>query len=126
MSRKIDVSDPSKLTEDDIRYLQERDRLPSGVEPIDTSTDVRAGSASLPDEPVTGDVGTSAPDGGQAIPDPGDVRDYDSMSTAQLKAEIDVRNEGRDSDSRISKAGGHDALAARLREDDESTTIEEE
>lgn len=44
---------------------------------------------------------------------------YDGLDVEALKAEIDKRNEGRDSD-KLDKRGGKDALVARLVADDES------
>lgn len=43
---------------------------------------------------------------------------YSERTNAELKDEIDRRNEGRDKDARLAKSGNHDDLVARLEEDD--------
>jgi len=45
---------------------------------------------------------------------------YDDLDVDALKAEIDKRNEDRDDESKISKRGGKDTLAAALVADDEA------
>lgn len=57
------------------------------------------------DEPVDGD----------------EVSPYDEWSLTDLKAEIDRRNEGRDDSTKLSKAGGVQALADRLYADDDAS-----
>lgn len=49
------------------------------------------------------------PDGAKAVAD---------MTVAELKAEIDRRNEGREDDAKLSKSGSKDDLIAALEADD--------
>jgi hypothetical protein len=65
-----------------------------------------------------------ADDGDDA--DESDVEDYtgDEWDHAALKAEIDDRNEDRDSDDALSKGGSSDDLRERLIEDDVNQRIE--
>lgn len=124
MSRKIDLSDPSKLTRDDIIYLQTRGQLPRGVKPVN----LRAPEMGvLPDED-TGDVDTRKPDGGRVPPAPvtedaGDedgpgntkldeAEDYDEMSLAELREECKKRD--------LKANGSKAVLIERLEEDDEA------
>lgn len=45
---------------------------------------------------------------------------YAALDAKGLKAEIDKRNDGRDADAKISKAGGKDTLIAALEADDKA------
>lgn len=120
MSRKIDVSDPAKLSEDDIRYLQERDRLPEGVEPL-----IQAGLTNMGLEANTGFVTTHEVDGGNSIDPPGSsvpappTESIEDMTVSELKDEIDRRNADRPEDEQLSKSGNKEDLLQVLRDDDE-------
>jgi hypothetical protein len=46
--------------------------------------------------------------------------DYSDMTVAQLRDEIDSRNESREDDDALTKSGTKDELIARLEEDDSS------
>lgn len=112
MSRVIDVSDVSKLTDDDIKYLQDRGRLPAGVEPIVDSTNV--GHVQGPSSAVPREV--PAPDDEELeLEEDG----YEAMKVADLKAEIERRNADRPADDQLSTKGRHADLVATLVADDE-------
>lgn len=125
MSRKIDLSDPSNLTEDEVRYLQERDKLPAGVDPVMTPGVV---NMALPEN--TGSAVTEpAPSGGNSIPAPSTSApapatssEYDEMTVKELKDEVDRRNEARDAESQLSKPSKKDDLIAVLATDDEESS----
>lgn len=58
--------------------------------------------------------------------DPGESdetpKSIDDMTVAELKAEIDRRNEGRDDESKVAKTGNKDELAEALKVDDSKST----
>lgn len=65
------------------------------------------------------DVRVAAHDAAYGVLDDEDTEDvlpYEQWSAGELRAEIDERNEGRE--TKISKAGGIAEMSARLREDD--------
>lgn len=117
MSRKIDLSNPESLTKADRLYLQERGQhIALGIPAI---RQARRGS-----EPVeyTGDAVTAEPDGGT-----GETNlDYDAMTVAALKQEVESRNEDRPDDAKLSTGGNKADLIARLRADDDADEIIEE
>lgn len=124
MSRKIDTSDPSSLSREDILYLQERDILPAGVDPI---MDPSVVNMALPDN--TGSVTNDAPQGGTSIPPPvssdsaPSASSYEEMTVSELKDEIDRRNENRDEEGQISKSGNKSDLIDALESDDDDQDI---
>lgn len=85
MSKVIDTSDLSVLSQDDLVYLRDRGLLPEDVE-----------------------VGE------------GDDVAYADMTAAELKAEIEARNEERDESEHLSVQGKKAELISRLEEDDEA------
>lgn len=103
MSRKIDASDPKKLSDDDKRYLQERNRLPAGVYPAPAPDDPRNKGVPVdPNSYPTADASTG----------------YGGMTVEQLKTELENRGLG---------TGGNKAeLVSRLEEDDNSDEEEED
>lgn len=105
MSRVIDTSKPEKLSDEDKLYLQERDRLPEGVEPVAVA-DVSASSA--PITPNTGDANTLR----NKEERPGDGGGYAANSTDELKDLLRERG--------LKVSGSKDELIARLEEDDDS------
>lgn len=99
-----------------------------GVRPDEGDTratgHVRDAALDHPQNPGRDDL-----DGGRMYQDDGDDEDdvsYDDMTKDELKAEIDSRNEGRDEDDHLSKAGNKQDLIDRLVEDDESEDDSEE
>lgn len=121
MSRKIDVSDPKKLSEDDVRYLQDRQGLPGGglpkgAKPVRVSPDME-------ESEYQGAATNSAPDGGSPPPvagtsSPEEAGDYGSMTVAALKAEVDRRNEERDEDNQLDRPSKKSELIEVLEADD--------
>lgn len=55
MSREIDLSDPSSLSEADIKYLQDRGRRPAGVPAVHVDAPE---ARDISEVPHTGDVNT--------------------------------------------------------------------
>lgn len=55
--------------------------------------------------------------------EPGTPGEYEAWKSADLKAEIDRRNEGRDPADHIAKGGRNAELATRLRDDDEAAEV---
>lgn len=53
-------------------------------------------------------------------PDAPDAGPYDDLKAADLKAEIEKRNEGREDDAKISTAGNKAELVAALTADDDA------
>lgn len=116
MSRQIDVSDPSKLSDEDKRYLQDRNRLPAGVEPVDVKlTEAGIGHSTKP-EPVSPNPDTlrQAGDGD----DDSTSDQYKGWTVAQLQQELEDRG--------LATSGNKPELLARLEEDDASTDDDEE
>lgn len=135
--RKIDTSDPSKLSDADRRYLQDRGQhIALGLDPLPVTAPQDGWANTTP----TGDVdasppdGGSVPNGGKAVPlsnrsgaaTPETTTSYDDQTVAQLKAEIDSRNDGREGDAVISKSGSKQDLIDRLVADDSSSDDIEE
>lgn len=135
MAREIDLSKGlESLSKEDLVYLRDRGRLTPDQEKQYLGSNT--GSPVLPptslgDTPNVGDVGTVADDvnlGGQGTPltessrstgnQSGNNDVYADASKAELRAEIDQRNDGRDEDYRIAVSGTAEELADRLREDD--------
>lgn len=118
MARDIDVSDPSKLTRDDILYLQDRDRLPEGVEPISfedrmagNETELVAhatGTVLVPKDQVDHFTGRDVPEG-----DEDELPPYTAMSQKDLQDEAKSR--------KLPTTGSKSDLIARLEADDEKT-----
>jgi hypothetical protein len=114
MALDIDVSDPKKLTKDEILYLQDRDRLPAGVKPIAQEdreggktvlVAVPQGSATVPEDRVAEFTGH-----GQEDEDVVEVNSYDELSDTDLAAELKARG--------LSTAGKRETQIKRLEEDD--------
>src|SRR4051794_31932388 len=95
MSKTIDLNDPQSWSEDDIVYLRDRGKLPSGYK---LSSDLEISppqGRKLEDVPNLGDVGT--------YPEPGSVgsdeapigafvdEPFEDMSKARLQAEARAR-----------------------------------
>lgn len=130
MSRKIDTSNPGSLSTEDILYLQERDRLPAGVDPI---MDPRVVTMAMPAN--IGTVTNNAPDGGSSI-DPAavvsasatvsDTGTYEDLTVSELKDEVDRRNDLRGEDEQLSKPGKKADLIAVLEADDDDQALIEE
>lgn len=104
MSRQIDPSKP--LSDDDRRYL-----LAHGEDARVATFDERFPD-DAPEEPEEFAPDTTGTASGTGEEDPG----YEEWSADDLRAEIDERNEGRE--TKISKAGSRADMAARLRADD--------
>lgn len=145
MSREVDKSDLSSLSEEDIQYLQDRAQLtPEQEEEYGVVKPTRLGGGmseqaelgpnigdvgTADESPIVGGVGTKAepvpviqPDLlGSAAEEGGDPSAYTDVPYEEwpkktLQQEIDVRNAGG---SNIRKTGTVAELAAALREDDE-------
>lgn len=133
MSRDIDTSDLSKLSEADLKYLRDRGRLTpeqerellGGINPEPPS------GRSLEKTPHTGDVNVNRtnPTNRSGKPDPDTTKvglsgedlpeNYEDWKVAQLEKEIEARNSEREEDSYIVPASGRkDDLIAALAEDD--------
>jgi hypothetical protein len=116
MALNIDVSDPSKLTKEEILYLQDRDRLPEGVEPIpqDERDGVKTvlvatatGSATVPESELDKYTGRDQPEPDEDVVE---VDSYDDMTVEDLKAELQSR--------KLSTAGNKGDMVKRLEMDD--------
>lgn len=126
MSRQIDTSDLSKLSEEELLYLADRGRLTAEQEAEYGIKPSRRGGRQE-DAPTlgdnTGDVGTAdgAPIVGGSVPNDGSdepVPPYEEWSKKDLQAEIDRRNEDREEENKIPRSGTIAELADRLTEDD--------
>lgn len=114
MARQIDVSDPSKLTRDELLYLQDRDRLPEGVKPLTQDERMKGnelemvatatGTAMVPKDKVAEATGHTAD------VDDEDLPEYSDMSVKDLQAEA--------KDRKLPTNGSKDELVARLEADD--------
>lgn len=110
MSREIDMENLSK---EDIRYLQDRGKRPTGAEPVPVD---RPEPTPLEATPNTGDVGLPA-DQSEGMTAEGkavgvDIEDnYDDLDTDALKDELRERE--------LTVSGGKSALIDRLRQDDQ-------
>lgn len=120
MSRVIE--DKKNLTEDEVRYLQDREGipgggLPKGVAPVTTQSDSLSETeytgASTHDAPGNEGVGGLPPT--QRIDD----ESYEGMTKAALIDLIDTRNEERGDDEKLSRSGTKADLIAVLEADDE-------
>lgn len=109
--RKI-TGEPSKA---DREWLAQWNRHPDGSRQRDPSDPADTGEAFAEATEHFGE-----PTGDTDVPEA-----YDDRTVAQLKAEIDRRNQDRDDDDKIAKSGGKDALVARLEDDDEEDDGEE-
>lgn len=98
---------PEDLTKGEIEFLMSRpgNLLPEGERLL---KNLRKKKKASPAPPPPAD-----PDGND------EDNDYDEMSVAELRDEIDRRNEGRDEDDRIHVTGTKADLIDRLIEDDE-------
>ena len=116
MARDIDVSDPKSLSRDEILYLQDRDRLPAGVEPISMEDRMKGeetelvahatGTVLVPKSQVDKFTGREeAP-----ADEDDDLDDYSEMSQKDLQAEAKAR--------KLQTTGTKDELIARLEADD--------
>jgi len=141
MARKIDVSNPSKLSDDDLRYLEDRGRLPRGIESI-RAKEQNNDRPGLPDN--TGDVGTADDDAvreaeaaraaaerreaelreeldrlKEQLEGPAELPDaYEDWSKEQLLTEVKSRNEGRPPEERLPTSGNKAQLIELLAADD--------
>lgn len=105
MSRQIDTSDPSSLTEEDIQYLQDRGiPLPEGVDPVPAD---EPEPIPLSEVPNIGDVGTVPDDTLQPLA----ADQYGMAGLPALRAELGRRG--------LSTDGNKKALIARLEESDD-------
>lgn len=118
MALDIDVSDPSKLTREEILYLQDRDRLPEGVEPIPQEdreegktvfVATATGSATVPESELDKFTGRDQPEPGLEVVE---VDSYDQLTVEDLKAELSER--------KLETKGTKSDLIARLEADDAS------
>lgn len=115
MSRYIDVSDPSKLTADDIQYLRDRGRL-SEVDQLDHQAVIEAAKVIPVANERIANAPTRPPNPDELPPPRGadEVPPYEEWSREDLRKECVARN--------LSKIGKHADLVARLEEDDRSST----
>lgn len=115
MSRVIDLD--RKLSDEDREYLVHRGRH-ADVQ----ANDVQFAGAE-PDKAPPGALGTEPSLQSDRVPEAGSDEElvYEDMTVAQLKEEIDARNEERDSDSQLSKSGAKADLIAELEADDEES-----
>jgi hypothetical protein len=119
MALDLSGKDPSELTRDELLYLQDRDRLPEGFEPVAQEdregsktvlVAVDTGSALVPEdqlEKYTNPLGTSGEEGDEEVVE---VDSYDQMTVEDLKAELAERG--------LDTKGKKDELIARLEADD--------
>lgn len=117
MALQIDVSDPSKLTRDEILYLQDRDKLPEGVEPIPQSERVEGetvmvataqGSATVPKSRLSEFTGHTDSDDEEIV----EVESYADLSDDDLRAELKARG--------LTTTGKTETMVKRLEDDDAS------
>lgn len=112
MSRKIDVSDPSSLSEEDVLYLQERGQpLPEGVTPVLTED---PSPPDLSDVPYTGDENTVADD----TPQPLSAERYGVAGLPELRAELQRRD--------LPVTGKKLELISRLQESDSDPVLSDD
>lgn len=110
MSRQIDMSDPDAWTEDDVRYLQDRDQLPDDYKGYLPPPQV-AGVPPLGEN--TGTVNANpVRDGDKAVFEGTREEEYRNMTTTQLKDELRSRG--------IPSTGNKQELVYRLLADDAS------
>lgn len=108
MSRKIDLSDPSKLSDADKLYLQNRNRLPAGVEPVQVDAASAGIGAMTKPEPLPVNQ-----------PSPVTVEtDYSEWNVDRLKSELGSRD--------LPVSGKKEELVQRLEEDDAKSDEDEE
>jgi hypothetical protein len=116
MSRVIEVSDPSKLSEADRKYLQDRGRLPEGAAPVRVRPPA---SSPLEETAYTGDVGASPPRAGAQFEDEEIIADdYDDMGIGALRKQAKSRG--------LEATGTKDDIIERLRDDDNDVVGPEE
>lgn len=115
MSRYIDTSDPSKLTEADIQYLRDRNRL-SEIAQLDHAAAIEAAKAIPVANERIANALTRPPNSDELPPPRGadEVPPYEEWSREDLRNECEARN--------LPKTGKHAELVARLEEDDRSGT----
>lgn len=122
MSRQIDVSDPENLSEDDLKYLRDRNRL-DVIAQMDHAALVRSreGLKAANDriaadnvkkryDPVLEAQQVAARERAR-VETPDEVPPYEEWTRDELIAELGERG--------LSKQGKNDALIARLHADDE-------
>jgi hypothetical protein len=120
MSRVIDLSDPSSLSEEDIKYLQDRGRRPAGIPPVGVGqpgVGYPVESVPLEEVPHTGDVGANPPN-----PHKGLVS-YHGATVSQLQDEIRYRNQQNPEAPPLSIRGNKAELIAELEADDDDNTV---
>lgn len=122
MSLKIDqkhLDNPEKLTEEERQYLQDRGRLPAGVEPVGDIPRPVEGRP-LEEVPHTGDVNTVPDD----TPKPLGPREYHGSTNRQLQDEIRRRNV--ENGTKMSLSGNRAELIERLEDDDSDVDMDDE
>ena len=126
MARQIDIEN---LSEEDVAYLEQRHWMIQELEfqGHDWATlRAEALGEELPASDEADENGSvDQTDGSEPEEEP---EDYSEYSFAELKAEIDDRNDGKEDDdeTRISKAGSADELRARLVADDAAVVEEDD
>lgn len=100
-----------------VRHPDTLDAVPllAGSEVPDWATDLVH-----PDDLESGSS-ASASTGGEGGSEGGESSEYDGFTVAELKDEIDARNEGREDDSKLSKTGTKAELVAALVADDDAS-----
>lgn len=111
MSRKIDISDPTKLSDEDKAYLKARNRLPKGVE----APEVDPAAAGV--GPMTKTVPLN-PNRPGSQPAEETETDYEKWNVTQLKEELEKRD--------LPVSGNKPELVERLQESDLSSEEEDE
>jgi hypothetical protein len=109
-----DAGDLAAFREKVDRALGERDQQITSL--TDEVATLKAENDDLRAQLAAATGGTADDNGGKG--EPTEKVDYNALDVDALKAEIDKRNEGRDSDAKISKRGGVETLVAALEADD--------
>jgi SAP domain-containing protein len=112
MSRHIDVSDPSSLTEADLQYLRDRGRL-SEVAQLDHQAAIEAAKVIPVANERIANAPTRPPVPEELAPPRGadEVPPYEEWSRTDLRKECAAR--------KLPTTGKHADLVARLEEDDQ-------
>lgn len=111
MSREIDISDPSKLSEEDRLYLQQRNRLPEDADPVDART---VNNGSLPVGSKSQPVNQPAPSSGGSV----EVGSYEDLTKAELVEEAESRG--------LDSKGSKSKLVALLESNDAEVAADNE
>jgi hypothetical protein len=131
--------DPNAMTADDVAYIGQRHQVQKelkfrGVnfDSLREAADDLSNGDTLDINDFVDDEDAPEPaedpfdEGAEGEGEEEDSEDYSEYDFQTLKDEIDARNEQREDDARISKAGSADDLRARLVEDDEKSADEDD